>query len=63
MEATKLTKLTFTGYDEKRFFIKENAISSNEIASETPGSIVLIEPAHVDHNWKANGYVYSVEAM
>ena len=63
MEAKKLTKLTFTGYAEKRFFIKENAISNNEISSETLGSIVLIEPAHINHNWIANGYVYSVEEM
>lgn len=63
MEAKKLTKITFIGYAEKRFFLKENAISDNEISSQTPGSIVLIEAAHSTTNWEANGYVYSVESL
>lgn len=63
MELQKKTRLTFTGYAEKKFFIRENGISQNEIAKETLGSIVLIETANNNVDWQANGFVYSVEVL
>lgn len=63
MTDQKLTKITFIGYAEKRFFIKQNAISASEIVEETPGSITLLEESNSTVNWANNGYVYSVEVL